>query len=73
METAAALASKREEVKIAEQQLATLKAKADAAIAAAKREEEKLLEIDKYKIQNGDKEFDQTILSVRLCPAMGGM
>ena len=49
-ETAAALASKREEVKIAEQQLATLRAKADAAIAAAKREEEKLLEIDKYKI-----------------------
>ena len=50
IETAAALASKREEVKIAEQQLATLRAKADAAIAAAKREEEKLLEIDKYKI-----------------------
>ena len=50
METAAALASKREEVKIAEQQLATVRAKADAAIAAAKREEEKLLEIDKYKI-----------------------
>ena len=50
METAAALASKREEVKIAEQQLATLRAKTDAAIAAAKREEEKLLEIDKYKI-----------------------
>ena len=50
LETAATLASKREEVKIAEQQLATLRAKADAAIAAAKREEEKLLEIDKYKI-----------------------
>ena len=49
-ETAAALASKREEVNVAEQQLATLRAKADAAIAAAKREEEKLLEIDKYKI-----------------------
>ena len=54
METAAALASKREEVKIAEQQLATLRAKADAAIAAAKREEEKLLEIDKYKILVSD-------------------
>lgn len=27
-----------------------MRAKADAAIAAAKREEEKLLEIDKYKI-----------------------
>ena len=50
IETAAALASKREEVKIAEQQLATLRAKTDAAIAAAKREEEKILEIDKYKI-----------------------
>ena len=50
LETAAALASKREEVRIAEEQLATLRAKADAAIAAAKREEEKLLEIDKYKI-----------------------
>ena len=33
-----------------EEQLAQMKAKADAAIAAAKREEEKLLEIDKYKI-----------------------
>lgn len=50
IETADALASKREEVKTVEQQLATLRAKADAAIAAAKREEEKLLEIDKYKI-----------------------
>ena len=50
LETAAALTSKREEVRIAEQQLATLRAKADAAIAAAQREEEKLLEIDKYKI-----------------------
>jgi hypothetical protein len=50
LETAAALTLRREEVKIAEQQLATLRAKADAAIAAAKREEEKLLEIDKYKI-----------------------
>ena len=50
IETADALASKREEVKIVEQQLATLRAKADAVIAAAKREEEKLLEIDKYKI-----------------------
>ena len=49
-ETAAALTSKREEVQSVENQLATLRAKADAAIAAAKREEEKLLEIDKYKI-----------------------
>lgn len=49
-ETAAALISKREEVQLVENQLATLRAKADAAIAAAKREEEKLLEIDKYKI-----------------------
>lgn len=50
METAATLALRREEVEVAEQKLAILKAKADAAIAAAKREEEKLLEIDKYKI-----------------------
>ena len=50
METAATLALRREEVEAAEQKLAILKAKADAAIAAAKREEEKLLEIDKYKI-----------------------
>ena len=50
METAATLALRREEIEIAEQKLAILKAKADAAIAAAKREEEKLLEIDKYKI-----------------------
>lgn len=50
LETAATLNLKREEVRLAEQQLATLRAKADAAIAAAKREEEKLLEIDKYKI-----------------------
>lgn len=49
-EIAAALTSKREEVQLVENQLATLRAKADAAIAAAKREEEKLLEIDKYKI-----------------------
>ena len=49
-ETVAALISKREEVQLVENQLATLRAKADAAIAAAKREEEKLLEIDKYKI-----------------------
>ena len=53
-ETAAALTSKREEVQLVENQLATLRAKADAAIAAAKREEEKLLEIDKYKILVSD-------------------
>ena len=50
LETAAALASKREEIRLTEEKLAILRAKADAAIAAAKREEEKLLEIDKYKI-----------------------
>ena len=33
-----------------QQELDILRAKADAAIAAAKREEEKLLELDKYKI-----------------------
>lgn len=49
-ETAAALTLKREEIRLTEEKLATLRAKADAAIAAAKREEEKLLEIDKYKI-----------------------
>ena len=49
-ETAAALASKREEIRLTEEKLAVLRAKADTAIAAAKREEEKLLEIDKYKI-----------------------
>lgn len=47
---AAALTLRRQEVSSVEEQLATLRAKADAAIAAAKREEEKLLEIDKYKI-----------------------
>ena len=50
LETAAALASKREEIRLTEEKLTVLRAKADAAIAAAKREEEKLLEIDKYKI-----------------------
>ena len=49
-ETAAALTSKREEVRVMQEQLDMLRAKTDAAIAAAKREEEKLLEIDKYKI-----------------------
>ncbi len=44
------LASKREELGLVQKQLDTLRAKADAAIAAAKREEEKLLELDKYKI-----------------------
>ena len=44
------LAQKREEIRKTEEELAILRAKADAAIAAAKREEEKLLEIDKYKI-----------------------
>ena len=45
-----AIEVKREELAKVEEQLAQMKAKADAAIAAAKREEEKLLEIDKYKI-----------------------
>ena len=49
-EAAAALASKRDEVESVQKTLDTLRAKADAAIAAAKREEEKILEIDKYKI-----------------------
>ena len=45
-----AIEVKREELAKVENQLTQMKAKADAAIAAAKREEEKLLEIDKYKI-----------------------
>ena len=45
-----AIEVKREQLAKVEEQLAQMKAKADAAIAAAKREEEKLLEIDKYKI-----------------------
>ena len=49
-ETAAALALKRQELDIMETKLENMRAKTDAAIAAAKREEEKLLEIDKYKI-----------------------
>ena len=48
--TADALNIKREEIRIAETQLMTLKAKADAVVNTARREEEKLLELDKYKI-----------------------
>ncbi len=44
------LANMREEIRLTQKELDELRAKADAAIAAAKREEEKLLEIDKYKI-----------------------
>ena len=47
---AAALAERLEEIRLTQEELDVLRAKADAAIAAAKREEEKLLEIDKYKI-----------------------
>ena len=46
----ATLTIKRGELQKTEEQLAIMRATADAAIAAAKREEEKLLEIDKYKI-----------------------
>ena len=49
-QTTEELASKHEEIRLTEEKLAILRAKADAAIAADKREEEKLLEIDKYKI-----------------------
>lgn len=49
-ETAAALAMSNTELEEVNQKLETMRAKADAAIAAAKREEEKQLEIDKYKI-----------------------
>ena len=47
---AEAIADKNREVEVLQKKLDILRAKADAAIAAAKREEEKLLEIDKYKI-----------------------
>lgn len=50
LSTADALNIKREEIRVAETQLMILKAKADAVVNAARREEEKLLEIDKYKI-----------------------
>ena len=46
----AAIEEKREELGSVQTVLETFRAKADAAIEAAKREEEKLLEIDKYKI-----------------------
>ena len=49
-EFAATLARKGEELANVQTQLDTLRAKAAAAIEAAKREEEKLLELDKYKI-----------------------
>ena len=49
-ETAAAVASKREEVSFIEEELTKQRAKFNAALAAAKREEEKELELDKYKI-----------------------
>ena len=45
-----AIYKKQIEIDGLQEKLNTLRAKADAAIAAAKREEEKLLEIDKYKI-----------------------
>lgn len=49
-ELAAALALKREELRVVEAELQTLRAKSEAAIEAFKREEEKALELDKYKI-----------------------
>lgn len=48
------LAIRSEELRQVEEKLAIMRAKADAAIAAAKREEEKLLEIDKYKVLISD-------------------
>ena len=50
MTAAEAIAEKSREAEVLQEKLDVLRAKADAAIAAAKREEEKLLEIDKYKI-----------------------
>ena len=48
------IAQKHREAEELQKKLDVLRAKADAAIAAAKREEEKLLEIDKYKILVSD-------------------
>ncbi len=48
------LTIRNEELRQVEEKLAIMRAKADAAIAAAKREEEKLLEIDKYKVLISD-------------------
>ena len=45
-----AITEKNREAEELQKKLDVLRAKADAAIAAAKREEEKLLELDKYKI-----------------------
>ena len=50
MTAAEAIAEKNREAEELQKKLDVLRAKADAAIAAAKREEEKSLEIDKYKI-----------------------
>lgn len=47
---AAAMTARREELKEVEEQLMTLRAKSDAAVEALKREEEKKLNLDKYKI-----------------------
>ena len=47
---AESIALKKEEIRVVQQELDMLRAKADAAIAAAKREEEKMLELDKYRI-----------------------
>ena len=53
-EISTAVASKREELKVVENDLRVMRAKADAAIQAAKREEEKILELDKYKVLVSD-------------------
>ena len=45
---------RNEELRQVEEKLVIMRAKADAAIAAAKREEEKLLELDKYKVLISD-------------------
>lgn len=50
------LALKRDELKSVEDFLATMRAKADAVIEAAKREEEKKLENNKYKLLISDED-----------------
>ena len=49
-EVAAAMTTRREELREVEEQLMALRAKSDAAVEALKREEEKKLNLDKYKI-----------------------
>lgn len=44
------MTARREELRLVEEELMTLRAKSDAAVEALKREEEKKLNLNKYKI-----------------------